>query len=102
LVQNKLWGCIEMAYSIFFQAVDNWLADQGFHTHLSRGSILDGHALRKGLCDVKESGCANKGSCGATYTQAVLDQVKVIPGWTEGQARSALEAAELDPSDFEL
>jgi hypothetical protein len=51
---------------------------------------------------VKESGCANGGSCGATYTQAVLDQVKVIPGWTEGRARSALEAAELDPSDFKL
>jgi|GEM_PF-4014144 len=91
-----------MAGTVFIEAVDTWLKDKGFHAHMSREGTLDGHALRESLAAVKMSGCATHGSCVSTYAQAVLDQIKVIPGWTKEQARSVLEAAGLDPDDFKL
>lgn len=92
-----------MAGSVFFQAVDNWLHEKGFHVHMAREGTLDGHALRKSLADLKDSGCAmSVGDCTHAYIKAVLEQLKNVAGWTEGQSRSALKAAGFNPDDFEL
>ncbi len=92
-----------MAGSVFFQAVDKWLEGKGFHVHLAREGTLDGHALRKSLADLKDSGCAmGDGDCAHTYIKGVLTQLKNVAGWTEEQSRSALKAADFNPDDFEL
>lgn len=91
-----------MTGSTFFQAVDQWLKNKGFYAHMAREGTVDGHSLRKSLADVRSSGCASDGCCSTMYVQKVLNQLKEVPGWTENQSRSSLEAAGFNPDSFEL
>jgi hypothetical protein len=91
-----------MAGTTFFQAVDEWLQKNGFCPLLARAETQDGNLLRKSLSELKASSCASDGCCTKTYVQTVLTQMKDQPGWTDDQALSALEAASLIPSDYQL
>jgi hypothetical protein len=92
----------KMAGATFFRAVDQWLQQKGFCPLLAREEKQHGHLLRKSLSELMASSCASDGCCAKTYVQSVLTQMKDQSGWTDDQARSALEAAGFIPSDFQL
>lgn len=84
----------------FFQAVDAFLADQGFYPHLARDNVTDGHSLRKSLAEIKASGCVSDGHCSVSYIQPVLDAMKDVPQWNEQIARQTLRNANIDDQTF--